>query len=81
MGVWWCIRREQKKGGQHGHVVLCRRVDLIFTIPAELPFCLLGWTGSRQYMRFLRSHADQRGMKLNSHRWVSLYLVRLFGSS
>ena len=45
-----------------------RRLDLIFTIPAELPFCLLGWTGSKQYERFLRQHAADCGMKLNSHR-------------
>ena len=37
---------------------------------AELPFCLLGWTGSKQYERFLRQHAADCGMKLNSHRCV-----------
>ena len=29
---------------------------------------MLGWTGSRQYLRFLRQHAVDLGMNLNSHR-------------
>lgn len=28
-----------------------------------------GWTGSRQYLRFMRQHAKDMGMFLSSHRW------------
>ncbi len=45
-----------------------RRMDLIITPPEEYPFCLLGWTGSKQYLRFLRQHAGNCNMYLNSHR-------------
>ena len=45
-----------------------RRMDLIITPLEEYPFCLLGWTGSKQYLRFLRQHAGNCGMYLNSHR-------------
>ncbi|KAL3160377.1 hypothetical protein ABBQ32_010704 [Trebouxia sp. C0010 RCD-2024] len=45
-----------------------RRMDLIITPHEEYPFCLLGWTGSKQYLRFLRQHAGNCNMYLNSHR-------------
>lgn len=45
-----------------------RRLDLIITPHEEYPFCLLGWTGSKQYLRFLRQHAGNCNMYLNSHR-------------
>ena len=45
-----------------------RRMDLIITPHEEYPFCLLGWTGSKQYLRFLRQHAGNCHMYLNSHR-------------
>ncbi len=45
-----------------------RRMDLIITPLEEYPFCLLGWTGSKQYLRFLRQHAGNCNMYLNSHR-------------
>ena len=45
-----------------------RRMDLIITPYEEYPFCLLGWTGSKQYLRFLRQHAGNCNMYLNSHR-------------
>ena len=45
-----------------------RRMDLIITPHEEFAFCLLGWTGSKQYLRFLRQHAGNSNMYLNSHR-------------
>ncbi|BDA49904.1 probable DNA polymerase lambda at C-terminar half [Coccomyxa sp. Obi] len=45
-----------------------RRMDVIIAPPAERAACILGWTGSRQYLRFLRQYAADRGMHLNSHR-------------
>lgn len=45
-----------------------RRMDLIICPFEEYPFCLLGWTGSKQYLRFLRQHAGNCNMYLNSHR-------------
>ena len=48
-----------------------RRIDIIIAPAEEQAFCVLGWTGSRQYLRFLRQHAVDRGMHLNSHRYVT----------
>ena len=45
-----------------------RRIDIIIAPAEECAFCVLGWTGSRQYLRFLRQHAVDLGMALNSHR-------------
>lgn len=45
-----------------------RRIDLIFVPWDQWAFALLGWTGSQQYLRFLRKHVDNCGMRLNSHR-------------
>ncbi|KAL3151184.1 hypothetical protein ABBQ38_013039 [Trebouxia sp. C0009 RCD-2024] len=45
-----------------------RCMDLIITPREEYPFCLLGWTGSKQYLRFLRQHAGNCNMYLNSYR-------------
>ena len=45
-----------------------RRMDLIFVPKPELAFGYLGWVGSRQYLRFMRQHAQLRGMHLNAHR-------------
>ena len=47
-----------------------RRIDIIIAPAEECAFCVLGWTGSRQYLRFLRQHAVDLGMALNSHRQV-----------
>ncbi|KAK9792746.1 hypothetical protein WJX73_004619 [Symbiochloris irregularis] len=47
-----------------GHM---RRTDLVMCPWRERAFALLGWTGSRQYVRFLREHAGNCGMKLSSH--------------
>ncbi|KAK9827505.1 hypothetical protein WJX74_006340 [Apatococcus lobatus] len=44
-----------------------RRMDLIFVPHEQLHFGLLGWTGSKQFLRFMRAHAGDRGMLLNSH--------------
>ena len=48
-----------------------RRLDVIVAIKEEHAACVLGWTGSRQWLRFLRNHAAKRGMALNSHRSVA----------
>ena len=48
-----------------GHV---RRLDVIIAPAEECHFCVLGWSGSRQYLRFLRQWAVDLGMHLNSHR-------------
>ena len=58
------------EGGKH------RRLDLVFTTPDDLPFCLLSWTGSTQFLRFLKQHAKDCGMKLTSHGCVLLLLVQ-----
>ena len=52
-----------------------RRIDIIIAPAEEQAFCVLGWTGSRQYLRFLRQHAVDRGMHLNSHRCVASCLL------
>lgn len=49
-----------------------RRIDLIFVPWDQWAFALLGWTGSQQYLRFLRKHVDNCGMRLNSHRLLVL---------
>jgi hypothetical protein len=33
---------------------LHRRIDLIFVVPQSLPWGLLGWIGSKQYLRMLK---------------------------
>ena len=39
--------------------------DVMFCLQ---PFALIGWTGSKQYNRFLRRFAiDERGLILTSH--------------
>ena len=45
-----------------------RRLDVIIAPHDEAAFCVLGWSGSRQYLRFLRQYAVDLGMHLNSHR-------------
>ena len=45
-----------------------RRLDVIIAPAEECHFCVLGWSGSRQYLRFLRQWAVDLGMHLNSHR-------------
>lgn len=48
-----------------------RRIDLMFIPPHSWIMALVGWTGSKQYLRFMRQHAGNIGMHLNSH-----YLMR-----
>ena len=45
-----------------------RRLDVILVPPEEWAFGLLGWIGSRAYLRFQRQLAKDRGCYLNSHR-------------
>jgi hypothetical protein len=45
-----------------------RRLDVIIAPADEAAFCVLGWSGSRQWLRFLRQYAMDLGMHLNSHR-------------
>ena len=47
-----------------------RRMDIILAPPEELQMCLIAWTGSKQYLRFLRQHAINRGMSLSAHRYL-----------
>ncbi|KAK9820638.1 hypothetical protein WJX81_002025, partial [Elliptochloris bilobata] len=45
-----------------------RRLDVIIATFEERAFCILGWTGTRQFLRFMRSYAaDVLGMHLNAH--------------
>lgn len=45
-----------------------RRIDVVLVPRCMLPFALIGWTGSKQYNRFLRRFAiDERGLILTSH--------------
>jgi DNA polymerase beta thumb len=53
-----------------------RRMDLVLAPPEETAFATLGWTGSRQFLRFMRAHAEKHGMLLNSHRSLESARVR-----
>jgi DNA polymerase mu len=44
-----------------------RRIDIVLVPHDQLPFALIGWTGSKQYNRFIRHHANSRGLYFNSH--------------
>ena len=44
-------------------------MDVILAPCEEFAFALVGWIGSRTYLRFMRAHAKDLGMFLNSHRW------------
>jgi hypothetical protein len=43
-------------------------MDVILAPCEEFSFALVGWIGSRTYLRFMRAHAKDLGMFLNSHR-------------
>ncbi|XP_027428781.2 DNA-directed DNA/RNA polymerase mu isoform X2 [Zalophus californianus] len=44
------------------------RVDLVAVPISQLPFALLGWTGSKHFQRELRRFSwKERGLRLNSH--------------
>ncbi|XP_032160045.1 DNA-directed DNA/RNA polymerase mu isoform X6 [Mustela erminea] len=52
-------------GGAHRRAV---RVDLVAVPVSQLPFALLGWTGSKHFERELRRFSrKERGLCLNSH--------------
>lgn len=44
-------------------------MDVIIAPPDEFCFALVGWIGSRTYLRFMRAFAKDQGLYLNSHRW------------
>ncbi|KAF6250979.1 hypothetical protein COO60DRAFT_1705216 [Scenedesmus sp. NREL 46B-D3] len=48
-----------------------RRWDLMFVPSCYWAMAVVGWSGSKQYLRFMRQHAGNCGMSLNSH-----YLMR-----
>lgn len=71
-GFLWC-RFDHIFGNFRTRAGRYRRIDLIISPYEEYPFCLMGWTGSRQYLRFVRQYAkDIKGMNLNSHRCAAL---------
>jgi hypothetical protein len=53
-----------------------RRLDVMIIPPDMWPYALLGWSGSKQYLRFLRQHAGNIGMNLNSHGLFRMVEVR-----
>jgi hypothetical protein len=54
-----------------------RRLDVMIIPPDMWPYALLGWSGSKQYLRFLRQHAGNIGMNLNSHGLFRMVEVRV----
>ena len=45
-----------------------RRIDFIITPIDQLPFAILGWTGSRQFERSIRLYSEREfGWRLTSH--------------
>ncbi|PRW44242.1 DNA polymerase lambda [Chlorella sorokiniana] len=45
-----------------------QRMDIIICPHEEWAFALVGWIGSRTFLRFMRQHAKDCGMYLTSHR-------------
>eukprot|EP00908_Phaeocystis_cordata_P001019 Transcript_11097.p1 GENE.Transcript_11097~~Transcript_11097.p1 ORF type:complete len:501 (+),score=188.95 Transcript_11097:3-1505(+) len=61
-GVW---RSTSEPGVVH-------RIDIVVnSFPEELPFTLLGWTGSRLLNRLMRHHAKEMGLFLSSHALIA----------
>ena len=59
-GVW------RSASGRH------HRIDIIVnSFPEELPFTLLGWTGSRLLNRMMRQRAKELGLYLSSHALIA----------
>ncbi|KAG2182188.1 hypothetical protein INT43_007115, partial [Umbelopsis isabellina] len=47
---------------------ILRQVDILIAPPSQLHTCILGWTGSRQFERSLRSFAfETKGLHVGSH--------------
>ena len=46
---------------------VARRVDFMYTTPAEYPFAILYFTGSKEFNTVMRSHALKLGFSLNEH--------------
>ncbi len=44
-----------------------RRVDFLYTTPAEYPFAILYFTGSKAFNTVMRTHALKMGYSLNEH--------------
>jgi hypothetical protein len=64
-GLW---RWPATSGFVKTYPVEVRRVDIVVVPVESWNFSLLGWTGSRQYNRFLRDYARRvRGLSLTSH--------------
>jgi DNA ligase (NAD+) len=53
------------KGRRQGFVH--RRVDFLYTTPAEFPFAVLYFTGSKGFNVVMRNHALARGYSMNEH--------------
>ena len=53
------------KGRRQGFVY--RRVDFLYTTPAEFPFAVLYFTGSKGFNVVMRNHALARGYSMNEH--------------
>lgn len=58
-----------------------RRIDVVLVPRDQLPFALVGWTGSKMYNRFLRMRAKERGMLLCSHCLVRVRDRRVVGQA
>lgn len=39
-----------------------RRLDIVVVQPEEMPYMLVGWIGSRQFLRFRHQLVHERGM-------------------
>ncbi|MEW5314485.1 MAG: hypothetical protein WDW38_005981 [Sanguina aurantia] len=44
-----------------------RRCDIIVVPPTEWAVSKMGWTGSRQWLRFLRQHVASPSLRMNNH--------------
>lgn len=44
-----------------------RRIDIMMIPQDSWAYAVVGWTGSKQYLRFMRTHAGNCNMFLNSH--------------
>ena len=50
-----------------------RRIDIVVnSLPEEIAFCRMGWTGSRLFNRLLRDYAKKRHLYLSAHALLVL---------